>query len=179
MRARRSLPIGGATCATCATRRAARAMRAALRFRAVARGAAIAAALLAFGSVAHAADTEAERVAQAVERLRVAMLDGDGATLRTLIEDDLTYGHSSGKLEDRAAFLRTLDGTHAFRSIALSDQTVAVNGDSAWVRHTFDAVNNLPDGNTSTAHIGVLQVWKRAPDGWRLFARQAFLLPKR
>lgn len=136
------------------------------------------AALLAGSTAAHAADSDAERVAQAVERLRAAMLDSNGATLRTLIEDDLTYGHSSGQLQDRAAFLKTLDGTHAFRSIALSGQTVTVNGDIAWVRHTFDSTNNLPDGKTSTAHIGVLQVWKRHPDGWRLFARQAYLLPK-
>lgn len=124
------------------------------------------------------AGTEADQVAQAVEQLRVAMVDSDGNALRTLIENDLTYGHSSGKIEDRTAFLNALDGTHAFRSITLSDQTVTVNGDNAWVRHTFDAVNNLPTGGTSTAHIGVLQVWKRHPDGWRLFARQAFTLPK-
>ena len=61
---------------------------------------------------------------------------------------------------------------------ALTNQTVQINGDNAWVRHVFDSVNNLPDGKTSTAHIGVLQVWKKHPDGWRLFARQAYLLPK-
>lgn len=147
------------------------------RFGAAARFVAVA-ALLAGSAAAHAIDSDAERVAHAVERLRVAMLDSNGAALRTLVEDDLTYGHSSGQLQDRAAFLKTLDGTHAFQSIALSGQTVTVSGDSAWVRHTFDSVNNLPDGKTSTAHIGVLQVWKRHPDGWRLFARQAYLLPK-
>lgn len=147
------------------------------RFGAAARFVTVA-ALLAGSAAAHAIDSDAERIADAVERLRVAMIDSNGAALRTLIEDDLTYGHSSGLLQDRAAFLKTLDGTHAFQSIALSGQTVTVNGDSAWVRHTFDSVNNLPDGKTSTAHIGVLQGWKRHPDGWRLFARQAYLLPK-
>lgn len=135
------------------------------------------AALIAGSTLAHAAaDTDA--VAQTVERLRVAMVASDGATLKTLIENDLTYGHSSGKLEDSSAFLKALDGTNSFQSIALSNQTVQVNGDNAWVRHIFDSINNLPDGKTSTAHIGVLQVWKKHPDGWRLFARQAYLLPK-
>lgn len=135
------------------------------------------AALIA-GSAPSQAATNAEAVAQTVERLRVAMVSSDGATLKTLIENDLTYGHSSGKLEDHAAFLKALDGTNSFQSIALTNQTVQVNGDNAWVRHVFDSVNNLPDGKTSTAHIGVLQVWKKHPDGWRLFARQAYLLPK-
>ncbi|WP_426400366.1 nuclear transport factor 2 family protein [Ralstonia sp. R-29] len=135
-------------------------------------------AVLAAGSALAYAATDADTVAQAVERMRVAMVASDGATLAKLIENDLTYGHSSGKLEDHAAFLKTLDGTNSFKSIALSNQTVKVDGDNAWVRHVFDAVNNLPDGKTSTAHIGVLQVWKKRPDGWRLFARQAYLLPK-
>jgi ketosteroid isomerase-like protein len=138
---------------------------------------AMTAALVAGIAAAHAA-SDADAVAQAVERMRVAMVGSDGATLGSLVENDLTYGHSSGKLEDRAAFLKALDGTHAFQSIALSNQTVKVDGDNAWVRHVFDSVNNLADGKTSTAHIGVLQVWKKHPDGWRLFARQAYLLPK-
>jgi ketosteroid isomerase-like protein len=134
-------------------------------------------ALVAGSALTHAA-TDTETVAQTVERLRVAMVASDGATLKSLIENDLTYGHSSGKLEDRAAFLNTLDGTNSFQSIVLTNQAVQVNGDNAWVRHVFDSVNNLPDSKTSTAHIGVLQVWKKHPDGWRLFARQAYLLPK-
>jgi len=138
---------------------------------------AMTAALAAGSALAHAA-TDADTVAQAVEHMRVAMVASDGATLTKLIEDDLTYGHSSGKLEDHAAFLKALDGTNSFKSIALTNQTVQVNGDNAWVRHVFDSVNNLPDGKTSTAHSGVLQVWKKHPDGWRLFARQAYLLPK-
>ncbi len=140
-------------------------------------GVVMTAALVASSAFAHAA-TDADAVAQAVERMRVAMVASDGATLKTLIENDLTYGHSSGKLEDHAAFLKTLDGTNSFKSIALTNQTVKVDGDHAWVRHVFDSVNNLPDGKTSTAHIGVLQVWKKHPGGWRLFARQAYLLPK-
>ena len=37
------------------------------------------------------------------------MVGSDGATLGSLVENDLTYGHSSGKLEDRAAFLKALN----------------------------------------------------------------------
>ncbi|WP_343621345.1 nuclear transport factor 2 family protein, partial [Ralstonia sp.] len=110
-------------------------------------GVAMTAALAAGSTLAHAA-TDADTVAQAVERMRVAMVASDGATLTGLIENDLTYGHSSGKLEDRAAFLKTLDGTNSFKSIALTNQTVEINGDNAWVRHVFDSVNNLPDGKT-------------------------------
>lgn len=117
-------------------------------------------------------------VANAVEHLRVAMLASDGATLGKLVEKDLTYGHSSGRIQDRADFLKELDGTNSFKSLELSGQTVQVNGNVAIVRHTFDSQNNQPGGQVSTAHIGVMQTWIKHPDGWRLLARQAYLLPK-
>ena len=125
-----------------------------------------------------AIDIDSASVAAAVERLREAMLAGDGAALRTLVEDDLTYGHSSGSLQDRDDFVKSLDGTNSFKSLSLSKQTVKTVGDTAVVRHVFDSENNLPDGKIGTAHIGVLQVWKKRPDGWRLLARQAYVLPK-
>ncbi|WP_230388027.1 nuclear transport factor 2 family protein [Burkholderia pseudomallei] len=123
-------------------------------------------------------DTDSSSVAGAVERLREAMLAGDGATLRTLVEDGLSYGHSSGSLQDRDDFVTSLSGTNSFKSLSLSKQTVKIVDDTAIVRHVFDSENNLPAGKTSTAHIGVLQVWKKRPDGWRLLARQAHVLPK-
>ncbi|MBV8271603.1 MAG: nuclear transport factor 2 family protein [Cupriavidus sp.] len=125
-----------------------------------------------------AADSDITLVASAVEHLRKAMLAGDGTTLRTLVDSDLTYGHSSGSLQDQDDFIRSLNGTNSFRSLVLSQQTIKVTGDNAVVRHVFDSENNLPDGKTGTAHIGVLQVWRKHPNGWRLLARQAYLLPK-
>ncbi|GLU34170.1 nuclear transport factor 2 family protein [Trinickia caryophylli] len=135
--------------------------------------------IVASGAVrATAPDENGAAVASAVEAMRSAMLASDGAALAKLVEDDLTYGHSSGRIQDKAAFLKELDGTHAFRSLTLSNQTVRVVGDDAIVRHVFDSENNQPDGKVTTSHIGVLQVWKHRPEGWRLLARQAYLLPK-
>lgn len=143
------------------------------------RGRAVAAALLvaAMSTGAALADDAAD-VGAAVEKLRAAMLGSDGATLQTLVSPDLSYGHSSGKIEDHDAFIKALDGTNSFKSLELSDQTVKIVGDDAIVRHTFDAVNNLAEGKTSNSHIGVLQVWTKDDDAWKLLARQAFVLPK-
>lgn len=128
-------------------------------------------------SMALAAEDDTRQVETAVTALKDAMLSGDGAKLKALTLDQLTYGHSNARLEDKAAFVASLDGKNAFKSIDLSDQTVQIVGDVAVVRHTFDAVNNLPDGKTSTAHIKVLQVWKKADGSWKLLARQAAPLP--
>ncbi|WP_186262163.1 nuclear transport factor 2 family protein [Burkholderia gladioli] len=135
------------------------------------------ASLMAGAATSHASGDAA--VAKAVEQLRVAMVAGDEATLKKLTEPELSYGHSSAHIEDRAEFLKDLVGTGAFKSVTLSNQTVKVVGDNAIVRHVFDSENNQPDGKLTTSHIGVLQVWKHHPDGWRLLARQAVPLPQK
>nr|WP_255635466.1 nuclear transport factor 2 family protein [Azospirillum sp. 412522] len=124
-----------------------------------------------------AADDDQQLVAKAVNALRDAMLAGDGATLRAITMEQLTYGHSNSRLEDKAAFVGSLDGKNAFKALDLSDHAIQVVGDIAVARHTFDSVNNLPDGKTNTAHIKVLQVWKKIDGTWKLLARQASPLP--
>jgi ketosteroid isomerase-like protein len=136
------------------------------------------ATLMAGAATKAGANGDEAKVASAVETMRAAMVASDGKALDKLVEKELTYGHSSGKLQDRAAFIKDLDGTNSFKSVDLSKQSIDVVGDNAVVRHTFDSVNNLPDGKTTNSHIGVLQVWKKHPQGWRLLARQAYLLPK-
>jgi ketosteroid isomerase-like protein len=128
-------------------------------------------------SGALAADDDQQLVAKAVNALRDAMLAGDGATLRAMTMDQLTYGHSNSRLEDKAAFVASLDGKNAFKALDLSDHAIQVIGDIAVARHTFDSVNNLGDGKTNTAHIKVLQVWKKVDGTWKLLARQASPLP--
>lgn len=128
-------------------------------------------------TTAFAADDDQQLVAKAVNALRDAMLAGDGATLRAMTMEQLTYGHSNSRLEDKAAFVSSLDGKNAFKALDLSDHVIQVVGDIAIARHTFDSVNNLADGKTSTAHIKVLQVWKKVDSNWKLLARQASPLP--
>ncbi|TCZ64793.1 nuclear transport factor 2 family protein [Roseicella aquatilis] len=119
---------------------------------------------------------EAQAVAQAVEALRKAMVDVDRPALEALTADRLSYGHSAGRIENKAEFVDAIVSRKSpFRFIRLSDQTVSIDGGNAIVRHVFDAENVNP-GGVSTAHIGVLQVWTRQGGDWRLLARQAFRL---
>lgn len=117
--------------------------------------------------------SDREDVAAAVEMLRKATVEGNGAVLRTLLLEELTYGHSNGRIERKADVLETLDGKAAFRAIAQSNQTIEVVADSAVVRHTFDAERNLPEGGVAKVHIAIIQVWQRVGGHWRLFARHA------
>ena len=124
-------------------------------------------------SPAGAPDKDEPALTAVVESFRKAMIDPDKATLDKLTLDQLTYGHSSGLLQDKAAFEQALlSGSSDFVSIDLSDQTISVVGNTAWVRHTLSAVTN-DGGKPGTTHLSVLMVWMKQKGQWRLLARQA------
>ena len=121
-----------------------------------------------------AASPDGAAVEAAVDALTKALLAGDGAALDALTLDGLSYGHSSGLVQDKAAFIEPLASKRAsFPRIALSDRSVSVVGDDAIARHVFTG-ESVADGKTSPVHIGVMQVWHRDGPRWRLLARQAF-----
>src|ERR1700722_2678495 len=108
-----------------------------------------------------AQEKDAPAVTAAVEAFRKALIDPDKATLDRLTLDQLTYGHSSGLIQDKAAFEQALlSGSSDFVSIDLSDQTISVVGNTAWVRHTLSAVTN-DGGKPGTTHLSVLLVWMK------------------
>jgi ketosteroid isomerase-like protein len=63
-----------------------------------------------------------------------------------------------------------------YKSITLSEPSVAVVGNNAIVRHIFSAETES-DGKAASARVGVLQVWQEQGNRWKLLARQAFRLP--
>lgn len=124
----------------------------------------------------YAQSGDEKQVAAAVETLRKAMLDGNKAELEAIVSDDLSYGHSSGKMEDKAAFVEALaSGKSDFVTINLADQTIKIVGNVALVRHKLTGENN-DGGKPGTVNLGVLLVWQKLQGKWKLLARQAFKL---
>jgi len=110
-------------------------------------------------------------VSAAVEALRKAMVAGDKAALEKLALDELSYGHSSGRLENKAEFIGTLtSGNAGFSAIELSDQTVNVVDKIALVRHVFNGTRRKEGDKMKLA---ILTVWLQQQDQWKLLARQA------
>lgn len=109
----------------------------------------------------------------AVENLKKAMIDGDKAGLEKITSDKLSYGHSSGKIEDKAAFVDNIvTGKSDFVTIELTNQTVSVSGDAAVVRHTLSATTN-DNGNPGSVKLNILLVFQKQKGQWKLLARQA------
>ncbi len=116
-------------------------------------------------------------VVEAVESLRKAMLDPQKSTLEKLAHPRLSYGHSSGKIEDKNAFINALvTGESDFTELAFNDQTIEVIGDVALVRHKLTGKTNDKGKQPGNVAIGVLLVWYKEGNDWKLAARQAFKL---
>ncbi len=147
------------------------------RHLAVAGALALGTSVLLAGSASLAQSADEAAVNAAVEALRKAMVDADKARLEALVADQLSYGHSGGVVETKAQFVDVVVSKKTtYKTITLSDATVAVAGNNAIARHVFSAEFES-GGKPGTAKVGVMQVWTKEGTSWKLLARQAFRLP--
>jgi ketosteroid isomerase-like protein len=130
---------------------------------------------LAIGSQAQT--KEETEVTAAVEKMRLAMISGQKADLDAVASDDLTYGHSSGKLQTKAEFIDSfVTKASVFVTITLTDQTVKVTGNTAIVRHKL-AATTADGGKPGTVNLGIMLVFIKQHGEWKLLGRQAYKLP--
>jgi hypothetical protein len=94
--------------------------------------------------------------------------------LEALTAEQLSYGHSGGRVETKAQFIEGVMTRKALvKSIPLSDHTITVVGTAAIARHTWTSERET-DGKPTSTTIGVLQVWQQHGGTWQLLARQGF-----
>src|SRR6266540_3059958 len=124
-------------------------------------------ALAALPTIARAESADEAAVAKAVDDLNKAMIEA-------LVADQLSYGHSGGRVETKKEFVDVVAGKKTtYKSITISEPKVQVSGNNAVARHTY-AVEFESDGKPGSAKIGVMQVWVKDGGNWKLLARQAF-----
>ena len=113
-------------------------------------------------------------MAQAVDQLTQAMLHLDLKQLHALTADKLTYGHSSGKVQNKDQFIADLEThTSAFKTLEMQNQTITLQGDTALVRNHFHALA-VNSGVEVPTDIDNFQVWQKQHGKWLLIGRQAY-----
>lgn len=119
---------------------------------------------------------EKAQIEKNVNELYTAMVSQDKNVLQKLTMDVLTYGHSSGTIENKSEYVNAvMTGSFDFHSIIPEDQEITISGDTGISRHFFVAkgTNNGEDANV---RIGVLMTWQKIKNKWLLLARQAYKL---
>jgi hypothetical protein len=117
-------------------------------------------------------------VQAAVDSFVKGIVDADGALLESISADKLTFGHSSGKVQNKAEFIEEIVSKipNDYTSVNLSDQTITISGDAAVVRHIYSADYTSNDTIQGSVRIGNVLIWQNQDGKWMLLARQAFRL---
>jgi ketosteroid isomerase-like protein len=117
-------------------------------------------------------------VAETVETLRKLMVNPDSAKLSAMASEKLTFGHSSGKIQNKQEFLHSfISGDTDFTSLEFTDQTIQVAGSTAIVRHTLTGATHDKGKEPGTAKLMVILVMQKVKGQWILLARQAVKPP--
>ncbi len=119
------------------------------------------------------ADAQQKTVDEAVNTLLRQLENPTQAGLEALTLPELSYGHSSGKIENQKEFIEALvSGKSDFITIKTKDVEIKIVGKTATVRHILEA--DIKDGGVAnTVKLKVLLVWVKGKGGWKLLARQA------
>ena len=101
------------------------------------------------------------------------MMKKDGAALARLYHEDLSYGHSSGLVENKAEAVNHIITTKAdYAAVDLIDTKVKIQGTLALVNGRVN-YRQVTDGKANDVRMFVLHVWLRTPQGWQMIGRQS------
>jgi hypothetical protein len=124
---------------------------------------------------AFAASADEEAVAKNVEAFRAAQFIADPEVLAALCAAELSYSHSSGKVEDKATFIaNATDGKSKYLSLEYQDTNIHVVGPAAIVRfHWVGEQQAVADGKKSATNLHILMNWQKQGADWKLLSRAA------
>jgi ketosteroid isomerase-like protein len=113
-------------------------------------------------------------VAKAMERLNAAILSGDAQKLNAISGVQVSYGHSDGRVQNKAEFVDALVSRQSvFTKIDITNQKIVMMGDTAIVRNHVSA-DIAPGGKPGHVELEIIYVFRIEGGEWRLIGRQAF-----
>jgi ketosteroid isomerase-like protein len=125
--------------------------------------------------VAFASPAEKE-VLEAMDLWKQAMLKKDVAAFDKVFHPDLTFGHSSGLMENKTqATDHVVKSTTVYEDVRFADTKVSVIGNTALVTGKVKYLKHPKDQQVIVQDLVVLSVWVKTAKGWQMRARQATL----
>lgn len=128
---------------------------------------AVAAAVLATATLARAADAE-KAVLAAEDQRFAATVAADIPTLDRMLTADMTYTHSSARVDTKAELLAKLgDGTYDYKSILPEERTVRLYGDAAAVAGVAHVLVHA-GGRDIDVRLRYTELYVKQDGAWRL-----------
>ncbi|MBA2397754.1 MAG: nuclear transport factor 2 family protein [Bradyrhizobium sp.] len=121
------------------------------------------------------AGADDDAVAKNLEAFRTAQVAANAEGLASLCAAELSYSHSDGRVEDKAAFIAgATNGKSKWLSLAYKDPTIRVVGTSAIVRfHWLGEQEAVADGKKSATNLHILMNWQKQGSDWKLLSRSS------
>ena len=122
-----------------------------------------------------AMSADEEAVAKNVQAFRAAQIAADAKAFEALCAPELSYSHSDGRVEDKAAFIaNATSGRSKVLSLAYNDVKIRVVGTAAIVRfHWVGESEAVADGKKSNTNLHILMNWQKQGADWKLLSRAA------
>jgi ketosteroid isomerase-like protein len=116
-------------------------------------------------------------VLRADDRRFEAMRKGDWAGLDAALADDLTYVHSTARLESKAEHIANLRGGKPhYRGISPRERKARVHGNIGIINGVSE-MHVERDGKEQRFTVRYLAVYAKAGDSWRMIAWQSTRVP--
>lgn len=135
--------------------------------------------LFVLAGLAMAADKSADAVKAAEKSWASATVAGDEATLGKVLADDLTYTHSTGDTDNKAAYINNLKtGARKYHKLDHDSMDVRLYGNTAVLTATAQVETSQKGGSPAAAHLRFIHVWIFENGRWQLVAHQSLRLAK-
>jgi hypothetical protein len=93
--------------------------------------------------------------------------------LSSILDENLSYGHSNGWVESKENVIQDLaSGKLKYVEIKEDSITSIAEKDLGYIRFVAEMAVEM-DGKPMTLRLKVLEVWRKKNGSWKLFARQA------
>ena len=130
--------------------------------------------LLYISANAQKADKEIE---SSIETLNKAMISPDKSALEKVNSREFKLRSFYRLVQNKSEFIKeVLSGPVKFFQIDNANQMITVTDNTATVRNIC-SIKGTRDGAPLDLKIGILMVWIKKDDGWKLLARQGYKLP--
>src|SRR5436309_15167247 len=105
-----------------------------------------------------------------VEALNKAIFETkDSATIQALVAENVTYGHSTGLLENKPVMLHNaVNSAESYSNLSLERLSTTTTGSTVIVRYILRG--DVSKGNDKyPLNIAIMQVWGKNKGKWMLF----------
>ncbi len=133
---------------------------------------------LLFSPLLAAPDSVLDTVRQADDARVAATIAADRAKLSAIFSDDLNYAHSSGMVNDKAAYIDTIVSGHTkYFSIEYEQRKFTPGAPGIVLMIGRCHIKSANDGQPLDLRLNFLAVWRLEGGAWRFLAWQSCRLP--